>query len=117
MNDEFMAMCGAKDPAGHQALPWADTHTGRTTVNGHDPEYTRNDLGHRWGQRSSPGRKVAQYDDEVHGAGTDNDAAVAAYRLSVKACNPLSERKLAQMFGRRSRRWAHARITEARQSP
>jgi hypothetical protein len=43
--------------------------------------------------------------------------AVAAYRLSVQAGNPLSERKLAQMFGRTSRRWARARITEARQSP
>ena len=46
-----------------------------------------------------------------------NDAAVAAYRLSVQAGNPLSERKLAQMFGRTSRRWARARIADARQSP
>jgi hypothetical protein len=42
---------------------------------------------------------------------------VAAYRLSVKAGNPLSERKLAQMFGRTSRRWLRARIAEARQPP
>jgi hypothetical protein len=35
---------------------------------------------------------------------------VAAYRLSVRAGNPLSERKLAQMFGRSSRRWALARL-------
>jgi hypothetical protein len=33
-----------------------------------------------------------------------NDAAVAAYMLSVQAGNPLSERRLAQMFGRTSRR-------------
>jgi hypothetical protein len=59
----------------------------------------------------------AQHDDGVRGAGADNDAAVAAYRLSVKAGNPLSERKLAQMFGRTSRRWARARIAQARQSP
>jgi hypothetical protein len=39
---------------------------------------------------------------------------VAAYRLSVQAGNPLSERRLAQMFGRTSRRWARARIAEAR---
>jgi len=45
-----------------------------------------------------------------------NDAAVAAYRLSVQAGNPLSERRLAQMFGRTSRRWARARITDARQA-
>ena len=44
----------------------------------------------------------------------DNCAAVAAYQLSVQAGNPLSERKLAQMFGRISRRWVRARMTEAR---
>ncbi len=58
----------------------------------------------------------AQNGDRVPEVGADNDAAVAAYRLSVKAGNPLSERKLAQMFGRTSRRWARARITDARQS-
>ena len=42
--------------------------------------------------------------------------AVAAYRLSVRAGNPLSERRLAQMFGRSSRRWARARIADARQA-
>jgi hypothetical protein len=31
---------------------------------------------------------------------------LAAYRLSVKAGNPLSERKLANLFGRTCRRWA-----------
>ena len=46
-----------------------------------------------------------------------NDAAVAAYRRSAQAGNPLSERKLAQMFGRTSRRWARARIAEARRAP
>jgi hypothetical protein len=45
-----------------------------------------------------------------------NDAAVAAYRLSAQAGNPLSERKLAEMFGRTSRRWARARIAEARRA-
>ena len=54
--------------------------------------------------------------DGVSEADANNFAAVAAYRLSVRADNPLSERKLAQMFGRTSRRWARARITEARQS-
>ncbi len=57
-----------------------------------------------------------QHDDGILKVVADNDAAVAAYQLSVKAGNPLSERKLAQMFGRTSRRW-RARITEARQSP
>ena len=40
-----------------------------------------------------------------------------AYRLSVQAGNPLSERQLDQMFGRTSRRWARARIADARQAP
>jgi Protein of unknown function (DUF2637) len=56
-----------------------------------------------------------QRDDEALEARALNDAAVAAYRLSVQAGNPLSERRLAQMFGRTSRRWARARIAEARQ--
>jgi hypothetical protein len=55
-----------------------------------------------------------QRNDEVVQASAGNDAAVAAYRLSVQAGNPLSERRLAQMFGRTSRRWARARIAEAR---
>jgi hypothetical protein len=58
-----------------------------------------------------------QHGDGVHGADADNRAAVAAYRLSVQAGNPLSERKLAQIFGRTSRRWARTRISQARQSP
>jgi Protein of unknown function (DUF2637) len=49
-----------------------------------------------------------------HEPGDENRAAVASYCLSVKAGNPLSERKLAQMYGRTSRRWARARIAEAR---
>jgi Protein of unknown function (DUF2637) len=51
-----------------------------------------------------------------HLASAVNDAAVAAYRLSAQAGNPLSERRLAQMFGRTSRRWAQARIADARGS-
>jgi hypothetical protein len=58
-----------------------------------------------------------QRDDEVPKASAINDAAVTAYRLSVQAGNPLSERRLAQMFGRTSRRWARARIADARQAP
>jgi hypothetical protein len=69
---------------------------------------------HAW-QPATPAS--AQHGGGVPGAGAGNDAAVAAYRLSVKAGNPLSERKLAQMFGRTSRRWARARIADARQSP
>ena len=47
--------------------------------------------------------------------GTDdiNAAAVAAYRTSIETGRPLSERKLAEMFGKTSRRWARNRIAEA----
>jgi hypothetical protein len=43
-------------------------------------------------------------------------AAVAAYRASLRTGRPLSERKLAGMFGKTSRRWARSRMAEARQS-
>jgi hypothetical protein len=55
-------------------------------------------------------------------AGTGRDenetiaAAVAAYRASLRTGRPLSERKLAGMFGKTSRRWARNRMAEARQS-
>lgn len=49
-------------------------------------------------------------------SGRTIDAAVAAYRASVDAGKRLSERKLAAMFGRISRRWARNRIAEARQT-
>jgi hypothetical protein len=43
-----------------------------------------------------------------------NTAAVAAYRAGLENGTPLSERKLAAMFGKTSRRWARSRMTEAR---
>ena len=64
----------------------------------------------------SPILATGQRDDEVLEASAVNDAAVAAYRLSVQAGNPLSERGLAHMFGHTSRRWARARIADARQT-
>jgi hypothetical protein len=49
-------------------------------------------------QAAGPGISASgQRDQAVPEAGTVNDAAVAAYRLSAQAGNPLSERKLAQM--------------------
>jgi hypothetical protein len=75
----------------------------------------RRSMGQPAGQRATP--FSAQHGGGTPGADADNDAAVAAYRLSMKAGNPLSERKLAQMFGRTSRRWARARMANARQSP
>jgi len=58
-----------------------------------------------------------QRDQAIPEGGAVDEAAVAAYRLSAQAGNPLSERKVAQMFGRTSRRWARARIAEARRAP
>jgi hypothetical protein len=48
--------------------------------------------------------------------GDANAAAVIAYRDSLRAGSPLSERKLAELFGMTSRRWARNRMAEARQS-
>ena len=66
--------------------------------------------------RPSPAPASGQRDDEARKASAVNDAAVAAYQLGAQAGNPLSERLLAQMFGRTSRRWARARIADARQA-
>jgi hypothetical protein len=41
------------------------------------------------------------------------NAAAAAYRASLDHGKPLSERKLAAMFGKTSRRWARHRMAEA----
>ena len=46
--------------------------------------------------------------------GNINAAAAAAYRASVQSGEPLSERRLAGMFGKTSRRWARNRMAEAR---
>jgi Protein of unknown function (DUF2637) len=61
--------------------------------------------------RADSGRAGASRDESETSA-----AAVAAYRASLQAGRPLSERKLAGMFGKTSRRWARNRIVEARQS-
>jgi hypothetical protein len=53
------------------------------------------------------------------GGGREEDlnvAAVAAYRTSIDTGRPLSERKLAAMFGKTSRRWARSRMADARQA-
>jgi hypothetical protein len=79
------------------------------------------------GQRSGPGAAPPDRPDHLDQirsrlppgcADSDvevNAAAVAAYHASVQNGEPLSERKLAGMFGRTSRRWARNRMTEARQ--
>jgi Protein of unknown function (DUF2637) len=81
-------------------------------------------------QRGGPDRGTVpehadQHADQIRAgagqAGTARDeigaiaAAVAAYRASLQTGKPLSERKLAAMFGKTSRRWARSRMVEARQ--
>jgi hypothetical protein len=78
----------------------------------HASDPTRRPAGQAAGLPAIPA--CGQRDDEIPEASAVNDAAVAAYRLSVQAGNPLSERRLAHMFGRASRRWARARIADAR---
>jgi hypothetical protein len=53
----------------------------------------------------------------IEGEDDVNLAAVAAYRASLENGAPLSERRLAAMYGKTSRRWARNRIAEARQVP
>ncbi len=83
------------------------------------------------GQRTGPGSGGPDQPDHItdqapgnslqgRANSTDGDieaAAVAAYRTSVQNGDPLSERKLADMFGKTSRRWARSRMAEARQAP
>ena len=80
----------------------------------HAPDATRRPAGHATRRPAIPSNEQAH--DEVPQASAVNDAAVAAYTLSVQAGNPLSERCLAHLFGRTSRRWARARIADARKT-
>jgi len=121
--------CGAADrvlPAGHLCTGAAYRGAARPVpapaADGERPGGSArdtSDLARRpAGQAAGPSPAPAggQRDDEVLEGSAGNDAAVVAYRLSVQAGNPLSERRLAQMFGRTSRRWARARIADARQA-
>jgi Protein of unknown function (DUF2637) len=73
------------------------------------------------GPAGHPYEEADQKPDDSGGKPTDERdievAAVAAYKASLDTGMPLSERKLANMFGKTSRRWARHRIAEARQSP
>ncbi len=99
-----------------------------------DGEVVRVDLvpGCGSGPQSGPGQGLVpdhadQDADQIRAgsrqAGTGREesetiaAAVAAYRASLQTGRPLSERKLAEMFGKTSRRWARSRMAEARHSP
>jgi hypothetical protein len=57
---------------------------------------------------------IGEHDDPGSLEEKVNAAAVAAYRASIDNGKPISERRLAAMFGKTSRRWARHRMTEAR---
>ncbi len=126
--------CGAAWPAAslvgsYELLLWLV----RTAASGAVASEPIADLSLGAGWAARPGRSGAHraYRDSgngavgwsmVNGAGTTgedreediNMAAVAAYRTSIDTGWPLSERKLAAMFGKTSRRWARHRMAEAR---
>jgi hypothetical protein len=118
---------GHRPPAGHpgDAAPRrAAARSARTAATA--AEFSRRGERDTPDQTPQPTAQVAEppaipaseeRDQATPEAGAVNDAAVAAYRLSAQAGNPLPERKLAQKFGRTSRRWARARIAEARRIP
>jgi hypothetical protein len=70
----------------------------------------------RTGTLTGPGRWSATRSATAPGKAVRDvdDAAVAVYRVSLQEGKPLSERKLAAMFGKTSRRWARSRMAEAR---
>jgi hypothetical protein len=89
------------------------------------PGWTGPDQVGETGQVAGPDRTASQADQDraipVPGSVTNpvgdiNVAAVTAYCDSLRSGSPLSERKLAEMFGLTSRRWARNRMAEARQS-
>jgi hypothetical protein len=60
------------------------------------------------------GLRLVPVEPDGAGEGSVEAAAVAAYQASLDIGRPLSERKLADKFGKTSRRWACNRMAEAR---
>jgi hypothetical protein len=88
-------------------VPWAARVN---ELGGRSPDHAYQPSGQQVADSSSLEvlARPGQGEDEV------NTAAVAAYRASLESGKPLSERKLAAMFDKTSRRWARGRMTEAR---
>jgi hypothetical protein len=83
---------------------------GRLSVPGRPgPHGADQPAGQQTAGRSTPETAVRT----IEGEDDVNLAAVAAYRASLENGMPLSERKLAAMYGKTSRRWARNRIAEA----
>ena len=79
------------------------------------PDEPGADREYRLAAQEATGRSDVDGADDVceDGAKDINEAAVAAYRASSDSGKPLSERKLAAMFGKTSRRWARHLMAEA----
>jgi hypothetical protein len=93
------------------AVPAAVGHTSGPDGAGADQPY-------RFADQQAPGRSVADRLRRANPSENElNAAAVAAYQASLDEGRPLSERRLAAMYGKTSRRWARNRIAEARQIP
>jgi len=80
------------------------------------PVRTDLDQTDRYADRKATGWPTAAAPDGGN-PGDMDAAAVAAYRASLDSGLPLSERKLAAMFGKTSRRWARNRMADARKTP
>ncbi len=110
-----------RPPAGHRcdaAVCRAAAHAATTAAAGAGfPRRNERDTPDQTRQPAATAIPASGHRDQAVPEAGVNDAAVGAYRLSAQAGNPLSERKLAQMFGSTSRRWARARIAEARRVP
>ncbi len=96
-------------PVGH--MTDADRASGPTVAGAGQAIWAMGQGTAGWPVPTGPGDTGGEIEDQI------NTAAVAAYYASVQAGAPLSERKLARMFGKTSRRWARHRMTEASQTP
>jgi Protein of unknown function (DUF2637) len=105
-NDRLQAAC-----AGAQIRGPGPGFTDQTDQGNHRGGSRRESIGPR-----GPGGPLARGPAVGTAPAGDIDAAaVTAYRASLREGRPLSERKLAEAFGRISRRWARNRMAEARQ--
>jgi Protein of unknown function (DUF2637) len=107
-NSEFPVHAAVADPRTGAGLGGPD-HPVPAAVHPDRMDQAADHADHVPGSLPAPGASSGEIDTEA--------AAVAAYRASVQDGQPISERKLAEMFGKTSRRWARNRMAEARQNP
>jgi hypothetical protein len=111
---------GPKDRPGPVRLVTASTAGPLSPVQVAGPDQARGpDRGpaDRGDQEADQSWDISGETGNVRDASETNAAAVAAYLASLEAGRPLSERKLAETFGKTSRRWARSRMAESRQNP